>query len=323
MWWRVSEKRGRVPVSGVLIAMLTLACLALSALIALAPPGPGSRYAGSSVDPDHVPSGNELIDAAVTATDCRTGGALIVLGPTVPTPSFCTPEFKIPRPERLRAPERSIVVVRVPGHTFGTKNSGDPIPGLSLIKLIMADWVLSNRDPDSDEIARLKRMIVDSNDESADKIWEKYGEKMITEQVRKYHLQDTKPEDHRWGYTESSLPDLALFVSTLRAENPGSPVLWWMRSPARKAADGTVQYWGTGTLPGVYGSKYGWDNDGSVVASLSYGPGFVVASFTIGDADDQTEDVHEAMARVPYFQRQYARRTQEDIITVEALAPGE
>ena len=317
------EKRGRVPVPGVLLALLTLACLALSALIALSPLGSGSHRGDSSVDLERTSSGDELIDAALSATDCRTGGPLNVLGPTVLTPSFCTPEFKIPRPERLRAPERSIVVVRVPGHTFGTKNSGDPVPGLSLIKMLMADWVLSNRDPDSDEIVRLRRMIVDSNDESADKIWEKYGEKMITEQVRKYHLQDTKPEDHRWGYTKSSLPDLALFVSTLRAENPGSPVLWWMRSPARKAADGTVQDWGTGTLPGVNGSKYGWDNDGSVVASLSYGPGFVVASFTIGDAKDQTEDVHEAMARVPYFQRQYARRTHEDIITVEALAPGE
>ena len=310
-----------MPVPGVLVALLTLACLALSALIALAPLGSQPRYDDHSGGAERPTSSGELIDAAVAATDCRTGGPLIVLGPTVPTPAFCTPEFKLPRPERLRAPERSSVVVRIPGHTFGTKNADDPIPGLSLIKLLMADWVLSNRDPDSDEIARLRRMIVDSNDASADKIWEKYGEKMITEQVRRYHLQDTKPEDHRWGYTRSSLPDLALFVSTLRAENPGSPVLWWMRSPARKAADGTVQDWGTGTLPGVYGSKYGWDNDGSVVASLSYGPGFVVASFTIGDAKDQTEDVHEAMARVPYFQRQYAQRAHEDVITVEASGP--
>ena len=313
-------KRGRVRMPGPLIAMLTLACLALSALIAL---GPGSRHGDLPHEPTPPLSGNALIDAAVSATDCRTGGPLIVFGPTVATPAFCTPEFKIPRPERLRAPERSIVVMRVPGHTFGTKTAGDPVPGLSLIKMLMADWVLSNRDPEPEEIARLKRMIVDSNDASADKIWAKYGEKMITEQVRKYHLTDTVAEDHRWGYTRSSLPDLALFVSTLRAENPGSPVLWWMRSPARKAADGTVQNWGTGTLPGVYGSKYGWDNASSVVASLSFGPGFVIASFTIGDAEDQTEDVHEATARVPYFQRQYSRKTHEDIITVEALATDE
>lgn len=303
-------------VSGVLIAVFTLLCLALSALNALAPVGATAR-AASATDPV-PPTVDVLLDSALAATDCRIGGALVVFGPAASTPAFCTPEFKIPRSALLRAPERSMVVVRVPGYTFGTKNSGDPIPGLSLIKMLMADWVLENREPDAEEIARLKRMIVDSNDQSADIIWAKYGEKMITDQVRTYHLEDTKPEDHRWGYTRSSLPDLALFVSTLRAVNPGSPVLWWMRSPARKAADGTVQDWGTGTLPGVFGSKYGWDNDDSVVSSLSFGPGFVVAAYTVGDGDDQTEDVHEAMARVPYFQRQYARRTHEDVITVEA-----
>lgn len=312
----MTGSRGKVAPLGVLIALLSLVCLALSGLSAPTPAAATSR--ATTIEDAGPPTGDELVDAALDATDCRAGGALVVIGPAASTPAFCTPEFKIPRSALLKAPERTIAVVRVPGYTFGTKNSDDPIPGLSLIKMLMADWVLQNRKPDADEIARLKRMIVDSNDESADKIWAKYGEKMITEQVRKYHLEDTKPEDHRWGYTESSLPDLALFVSTLRADNPSSPVLWWMRSPARKAADGTVQDWGTGTLPGIYGTKYGWDNDGSVVSSLSFGPGFVVAAFTIGDAKDQTEDIHEAMSRVPYFQRQYARKTHKNLVTVEA-----
>jgi len=247
---------------------------------------------------------------------CLTGGTLVVNGPAGNVPDACSSSFRVPANPVLRTDERTMVAIRVPGYTFGTRDLDTEIPGLSLVKMLMADWVLENEHPGTKTQALLRRMIVYSDDSAADEVWETFGTKTISEQIDEYGLRDTELDSEGWGYTHTTLADLTTFVSTLRAEDPGSPVLDWMTAPAKRAADGTRQLWGTGTLPGISGTKYGWSNDDDAVSSLSFGPGFVVAAFTLGSGNDQTDDVHRAMSQVPYFRNEYLHEALAKVTTV-------
>jgi len=58
-----------------------------------------------------------------------------------------------------------------------------------------------------------------------------------------------------------------------------------MTQAAPVAADGYPQDFGTATLPGVTGTKFGWSDDPtSIHASASIGPDLVVSAHTWGTA---------------------------------------
>jgi len=68
-----------------------------------------------------------------------------------------------------------------------------------------------------------------------------------------------------------------------KRENPSDPVLVAMNTASPVAADGYRQDYGTATLPGVIGTKWGWSDDRqSIHASASIGPDFSVAANTYG-----------------------------------------
>ncbi len=70
-----------------------------------------------------------------------------------------------------------------------------------------------------------------------------------------------------------------------------------MRTASPVAADGYAQDYGTSTLPGATGSKWGWSDDRrSVHASASIGPDFTVAASTFGPKEIHTADVQGAFA---------------------------
>lgn len=64
-----------------------------------------------------------------------------------------------------------------------------------------------------------------------------------------------------------------------------------MRNAAPIAADGYRQNFGTATLPGMEGTKFGWADNRNIHASVSFGHGFTVAANTYGNAGDHTADV--------------------------------
>lgn len=67
------------------------------------------------------------------------------------------------------------------------------------------------------------------------------------------------------------------------------------------AADGYKQDYGTATLPGVLGTKWGWSDDrSSVNASVSFGPFFSVSASTYGPSQQLTDDVQGAFTNQPW-----------------------
>ncbi|OXR41827.1 hypothetical protein B7C42_06169 [Nocardia cerradoensis] len=46
-----------------------------------------------------------------------------------------------------------------------------------------------------------------------------------------------------------------------------------------------------GGAPERFASGVAWSDDGSDVASASFGPGFAIAAFTHGDVDDENADL--------------------------------
>ncbi|AIG06993.1 hypothetical protein CPTB_00368 [Corynebacterium pseudotuberculosis] len=130
-------------------------------------------------------------------------------------------------------------------------------------------------------------MIQKSDDDIADELFDAYPE-CIDATARKYGLEATKTVG-RWGYSYTSTYDVVHFIVQLLRENPESKVLSAMRSVANKASDGTVQDFGTYTLPGVKGTKLGWSNDAKLHSSVSFGSDFVVAAAVVGTQKDLTD----------------------------------
>ena len=193
----------------------------------------------------------------------------------------------------VRAPSRTQVTYldTKTGKTTGTANQWQPRPGLSLVKLYIADYVLAHGD--ADDFSTAMRMIRTSDDVLANELYRKYP-KSIQTTADYYHLGSTRGA-RRWGYSMTSTADAVKYLRALRSEDPDSPILEAMAQTTPIAADGYHQDYGTALLPGVTGTKFGWSNDReSVHATISYGEGFIVAAITLGDADELSDDVMDA-----------------------------
>ncbi|MGW6376537.1 hypothetical protein ACWFRB_10790 [Rhodococcus sp. NPDC055112] len=184
------------------------------------------------------------------------------------------------------------------GNRVGTANQHEARPGLSIVKLYMADHALRHGDGSERDRALAERMIRHSDDGAADGLHAKYPE-AIDATAAEFRLTSTRGAPD-WGSAVTSTADTVAFLETKKSTDPDSPILTWMASAAPAAADGTTQNWGTATLPGVTGSKWGWSDFGpSSVASASFGPDFSVAAQTYGSAADQTADVTNAFGTDP------------------------
>lgn len=232
---------------------------------------------------------------ARTVTRCAAMAMAVALGTAMlgtamlGTAMFVPAASAAPRPTSvpLEAPARTAISIIGPFGHFGTPNQYEPMPGLSMVKLYMVDYVYHNGSradrPD------LEKMIRFSDDGAAQRIWNKYGAKTINETARIYHLHDTFAGSN-WGKSYTSAADIATFLHAKRGS--GEPLLVWMAEAGDIAADGTRQNWGTARLPGAIGSKWGWSDDRtSVVASGTWGDDFTAAAITLGNATAQTADV--------------------------------
>ncbi|WP_290219760.1 hypothetical protein [Corynebacterium atrinae] len=171
------------------------------------------------------------------------------------------------------------------GHRTGTATERFARPALSLSKLYIADYVLE-RGSLAEQYEAIE-MISSSDDRSADDLYEKYPTS-ITAVARKYGLTSTRA-DEQWGYSVTSTYDVVSFIAQLMQKNPTHPILVAMAEASPVAADGYGQDFGTSTLPGVIGTKWGWSDAGDLHSSVSFGENFIVAAAVTGTSNDLTD----------------------------------
>ncbi|MGV8874045.1 MAG: hypothetical protein ACOH2Q_16045 [Rhodococcus sp. (in: high G+C Gram-positive bacteria)] len=183
------------------------------------------------------------------------------------------------------------------GTYVGSAEDNTARPGLSTVKLYIADYALRFGDGSPRDLDLATRMIEVSDDGAASVLDSKYPQ-AISATADEFGLTSTSRGSF-WGSSSTSTADTVRFLAAKKRSDPASPVLAWMTTAAPVARDGMVQDWGTVLLPGVTGTKWGWSDDrSSVVASASISDEYVVASNTYGPRTAQTEDVLAALGDV-------------------------
>ncbi|MEU3474321.1 hypothetical protein [Rhodococcus sp. NPDC006774] len=203
------------------------------------------------------------------------------------------PAQALPTPGDLSdVPARtSLSYEHIPTGTYvGSADDNSARPGLSTVKLYMADYVVRFGDGSPRDLDLAARMVQVSDDGAASTLDNKYPQ-AISATAAEYGLTSTSRGGF-WGNSSTSTADTVRFLAAKKRTDPASPVLAWMNTAAPVARDGMVQDWGTEQLPGVTGTKWGWADDrSSVVASASIGDDFVIASNTYGPTRSNTDDV--------------------------------
>lgn len=213
--------------------------------------------------------------------------------PTVATGALAAPQPRLNPQGSIEAPARTQISFKhtPTGFHVGTVNENEARPGLSIVKLYIADYVFKHGSPQ--DKAKATQMIRVSDDAIASELYGSYPDS-INATAREYGLTNTQGAAH-WGDSTTSSRDTANFLAAKKRENPVDPVLLAMKTSSPVAADGYAQDYGTGTLPGTTGTKWGWSDDrNSVHASASIGPDFTVAANTYGPKDAHTADVQGA-----------------------------
>jgi hypothetical protein len=194
-------------------------------------------------------------------------------------------------------PERTALVLDCAGTRIETPNAAEARPGLSEVKLFIADYALRRGDGSAEDRDLAQQMVISSDDYDASQLDSKYPS-AIDDIATEYGLTSTTRGSF-WGDSYTSAADLVTFLQRLRALHPDSPIPGWMAAAEPVASDGTVQNWGTSQLVGVQGTKWGWADDiSTAVASASIGPGFAVAAITLSGPDEQNQDVQAVLGGV-------------------------
>ena len=190
------------------------------------------------------------------------------------------------------APARTqIIMMKDNGEVIETPGAHESRASLSIVKLYLGHWVLQHGAPE--DKALVYEMIRSSHDGIASNLDRKYRQ-AIPDTIGRFRLAETNYRG-RWGDTTTSVHDMAAFVRAVRTDPAARPLIDGMRNPAAVAADGYPQNFGTATLPGIEGTKFGWSDKRDVHATVSFGPGFVVAAHTFGSAQVHTDDGRRAV----------------------------
>jgi hypothetical protein len=172
----------------------------------------------------------------------------------------------------------------------GTANEREARPGLSIVKLYLADYALRHGDGSAEDRQLAERMIRSSDNSAADRLGAKYPHG-INATAAEYGLASTSSPGY-WGQARTSTADVVSFLERKRATDPSSPILSWMAGHAPVMTEGIPQDYGTELLPGVIGTKWGVSDHGLPVASsASFGTDFTIAAITYGTRDQHTDDV--------------------------------
>lgn len=188
---------------------------------------------------------------------------------------------------------RISVLYTASGRWEETANVHQVVPALSLIKLLIAEYVVRHAFGPGALSDREKalNMVRASDDDAARELFEKYPTSIETV-VKEENLRFTWV-GKKWGSAVTTTGDMVRFILAMQEEN--SPVIAAMETALPVAADGYDQDFGTATLPSVTGTKFGWSNDReSAHSTASVGDGFIVVASTAGSKDEHTADVTEA-----------------------------
>lgn len=225
----------------------------------------------------------------LTVPTVVTGGPQIA----ATTPEPIDPDWFVDAVEKSSGPQMTYLRLD-DGWMAGTAGQRKPRPALSLAKLYIADWVYAHGNRTQRD--RATEMIETSDDSIADELYADFPES-IDGTAAAYGLQSTRGED-KWGYSLTSTFDVVRFIAIKLQTDPDSMVIEAMRHPAPFAADGYPQDYGTATIDGVLGTKWGWSNNRQYHASVSFGRDFVVAAAQPGDAGQLTELVTTQMRKL-------------------------
>ena len=224
-------------------------------------------------------------DARVSRTVAAAMSGLIVLATSMIPAAAATVDV-------AAAPARTqIIMMKDNGEVIETPGAHESRASLSIVKLYLGHWVLQHGAPE--DKALVYEMIRSSHDGIASNLDRKYRQ-AIPDTIGRFRLAETNYRG-RWGDTTTSVHDMAAFVRAVRTDPAARPLIDGMRNPAAVAADGYPQIFGTATLPGIEGTKFGWSDKRDVHATVSFGPGFVVAAHTFGSAQVHTDDVRRAV----------------------------
>lgn len=179
------------------------------------------------------------------------------------------------------------------GERDSTDNETAQRAALSIAKIYIAQYVFENGSAAEQSLA--EAMVKDSDDWAAAQLYQVYPGS-IDAIAEKYDLASTSG-GWDWGFSMTSSYDVAYFLAQLLMKDPEGPLLTALRAAEDYAADGTAQNFGTAVLPGVEGTKWGWSDDGTLHASVSFGTDFVVAAFVTGSADDLTTVVEDHLGQ--------------------------
>lgn len=220
--------------------------------------------------------------------------AFSVFSATVAAPAAsAAPAAVVDAGGAIAAPERTSISLHGVTGQQATANAHESRPGLSLVKLYIADWVFKHGT--ADQRSQATQMIRTSDDGIATRLYAAHPQS-IRETAAVYGLGGTAA-GATWDSSRTSAADVAAFVDSKRRTNPADPVLAAMASASSVAADGYPQDYGTAQVPGAIGTKWGWSDDrASVHASVSFGADFTVAAITYGTRDQHTADVRAAMS---------------------------
>lgn len=180
-----------------------------------------------------------------------------------------------------------VAIVYDDGHVVGTGNADEQRPALSLAKLYLGYWVLYNGS-DADK-GRVYEMIRVSHDGIATQLDSRYPA-AIGSVISQFGLSHTYYPGY-WGSTMTSASDVARFVKEIRNDPVAAPLINGMRDAAPVANDGYPQNYGTSHTPGAQGTKFGWSDNRGINATVTFGPGWVIAANTYGSAGTLTADV--------------------------------
>lgn len=193
--------------------------------------------------------------------------------------------------QAIDSPARTQIAVHFDdGRTVATGNAHEQRPILSLSKLHLGYWVLHHGAPA--DAARVQHMIASSDDGLASELDARYRQ-AIPAVIKEFGLTQTTYSGY-WGTSSTSARDMARFLTAIRYDPVAAPLLEGMRFYHPVAADGYRQDFGTVVLPGAEGTKFGWSNDRSIHASVSFGPGWVAAANTYGSPTTHSADVAAA-----------------------------
>ena len=242
------------------------------------------RATGSG-DPRGTGTTHAARGARTTKTVAAAMSGLIVLATSMIPATAATVDV-------AAAPARTqIIMMKDNGEVIETPGAHESRASLSIVKLYLGHWVLQHGAPE--DKALVYEMIRSSHDGIASNLDRKYRQ-AIPDTIGRFRLTETNYRG-RWGDTTTSVHDMAAFVRAVRTDPAARPLIDGMRNPAAVAADGYPQNFGTTTLPGIEGTKFGWSDKRDVHATVSFGPGFVVAAHTFGSAQVHTDDVRRAV----------------------------